>query len=81
MIFVPGTDVHWGDPVNTASKLGQDLARGGQVLLSSTVHEELLRAEPEAASREVELERPWASEAEGSGSPPSPGAEGRGYEP
>eukprot|EP00929_Paragymnodinium_shiwhaense_P068722 TRINITY_DN34617_c0_g1_i1.p1 TRINITY_DN34617_c0_g1~~TRINITY_DN34617_c0_g1_i1.p1 ORF type:complete len:543 (+),score=164.46 TRINITY_DN34617_c0_g1_i1:161-1789(+) len=33
MLFVEGTDVHWGDPVNTASKLGQDLATEGQLLV------------------------------------------------
>jgi|TARA_B110000091_G_C13683892_1_gene419095 class 3 adenylate cyclase len=37
MIFVEGTDIHWGDPVNTASKLGQDLATDGDLLLSSAV--------------------------------------------
>ena len=24
LLVIPGTDVHWGDAVNTASKLGQD---------------------------------------------------------
>ena len=37
MIFVEGTDIHWGDPVNTASKLGQDLATNGDLLISSSV--------------------------------------------
>ena len=39
MIFVEGTDIHWGDPVNTASKLGQDLATGGDLLVTKTVHD------------------------------------------
>lgn len=26
VLVIPGTDVHWGDAVNTASKLGEDLA-------------------------------------------------------
>ena len=39
MIFVEGTDIHWGDPVNTASKLGQDLATGGDLLISKSVYE------------------------------------------
>jgi len=34
MLFLQGTDVHWGDPVNTASKLGQDLATDGHILIS-----------------------------------------------
>ena len=38
MIFVEGTDIHWGDPVNTASKLGQDLATDNDLLISSVVH-------------------------------------------
>jgi len=29
LLFVPGTDIHWGDPVNTSSKLGQDTAKDG----------------------------------------------------
>ena len=39
MIFVDGTDIHWGDPVNTASKLGQDLATNGDLLISKSVEE------------------------------------------
>mmetsp|Transcript_33074 Transcript_33074/g.77366 ORF Transcript_33074/g.77366 Transcript_33074/m.77366 type:complete len:486 (+) Transcript_33074:105-1562(+) len=39
MLFIEGTDVHWGDPVNTASKLGQDLATNGDILLSDSVFE------------------------------------------
>ena len=39
MIFVEGTDIHWGDPVNTASKLGQDLAENGDLLISKSVYE------------------------------------------
>lgn len=39
MIFVEGTDIHWGDPVNTASKLGQDLAENGDVLISSSAYQ------------------------------------------
>lgn len=37
LLFVEGTDVHWGDPVNTASKLGQDLAESGDILVSPAV--------------------------------------------
>lgn len=37
ILFVKGTDVHWGDPVNTASKLGQDCATNGQILISPPV--------------------------------------------
>ena len=46
MLFIEGTDVHWGDPVNTSSKLGQDLARGGELLVSKTVVEELYKQAP-----------------------------------
>ncbi len=38
MIFVEGTDIHWGDPVNTASKLGQDLAKNGDILITPSVY-------------------------------------------
>jgi hypothetical protein len=38
MIFVPGTDVHWGDPVNTSSKLGQDIAKNGEILITTPVY-------------------------------------------
>lgn len=41
VLLVPGTDVHWGDPVNTASKIGQDLAEPGEVLVSALAHQEL----------------------------------------
>lgn len=34
ILLVPGTDIHWGDPVNTASKLGQDIAEDGQIIIS-----------------------------------------------
>jgi class 3 adenylate cyclase len=39
MLLVPGTDVHWGDPVNTASKLGQDGASDGQLIISDAIYE------------------------------------------
>lgn len=39
VLFFPGTDVHWGDPINTASKLGQDLATDGDILISDVVYE------------------------------------------
>lgn len=37
LLLIDGTDIHWGDPVNTASKLGQDLAEGGDILLTPAV--------------------------------------------
>ena len=37
IIFVEGTDIHWGDPVNTSSKLGQDIAKDGIILISDKV--------------------------------------------
>ena len=39
IIFVEGTDIHWGDPVNTSSKLGQDVAENGIILISKIVKE------------------------------------------
>jgi len=39
LLFVEGTDVHWGDPVNTASKLGQDLAETNDVYVMPVVKE------------------------------------------
>lgn len=37
MLFIEGTDIHWGDPVNTSSKLGQDIATEGEILIMPTV--------------------------------------------
>lgn len=39
MLFVNGTDIHWGDPVNTASKLGQDLAQDGEIIISGETYQ------------------------------------------
>ena len=50
LLYIEGTDVHWGDPVNTASKLGQDLASGGEVLVSSAARDALRAAAPEWAA-------------------------------
>jgi len=38
MVVVDKTDIHWGDPVNTSSKLGQDLAENGELLISQRVY-------------------------------------------
>jgi hypothetical protein len=38
------TDVHWGDPVNTASKLGEDLARDMQILVSAQLWDHIREA-------------------------------------
>lgn len=37
MLIIDGTDIHWGDPVNTSSKLGQDLAESGNILITPEV--------------------------------------------
>ena len=50
MLFLSGTDVHWGDPVNTASKLGQDLASEGEILLSRPAYDVVSR-DPQVRSR------------------------------
>ena len=39
MLFIEGTDIHWGDPVNTSSKLGQDIAKDGQVIIMPVIKE------------------------------------------
>lgn len=39
MLFIEGSDIHWGDPVNTSSKLGQDIAEDGDVLIMPIVYE------------------------------------------
>lgn len=38
VLLIPGTDVHWGDAVNTASKVGQDLASPGEIAVTEQVH-------------------------------------------
>mmetsp|Transcript_56530 Transcript_56530/g.120245 ORF Transcript_56530/g.120245 Transcript_56530/m.120245 type:complete len:513 (-) Transcript_56530:258-1796(-) len=43
ILQIEGTDVHWGDPVNTASKLGQDMAKGGTIVVTTQVKEECLK--------------------------------------
>ena len=39
LLIVPGTNVHWGDPVNTASKMAEDLAVHGspEIFISAEV--------------------------------------------
>eukprot|EP00930_Biecheleria_cincta_P039057 TRINITY_DN26863_c0_g1_i1.p1 TRINITY_DN26863_c0_g1~~TRINITY_DN26863_c0_g1_i1.p1 ORF type:complete len:514 (-),score=66.16 TRINITY_DN26863_c0_g1_i1:86-1627(-) len=37
LLIIDGTDVHWGDPVNTASKIGQDVATGGDILVMPVI--------------------------------------------
>ncbi|CAE7602648.1 unnamed protein product [Symbiodinium sp. CCMP2456] len=39
LLIIPGTDVHWGDAVNTASKLGQDLADENSILITPKVRD------------------------------------------
>lgn len=41
ILFVKDTDVHWGDPVNTASKLGQDIATDGNILITQEVYQKI----------------------------------------
>ena len=38
LLFIEGTDVHWGDPVNTASKLGEDMASDGEIIITADVY-------------------------------------------
>ena len=39
MLVVPGTNVHWGDPLNTASKLAEDQARAGELFITGPVYD------------------------------------------
>ena len=41
LLVVRGTDVHWGDPLNTASKLGEDTATGGALLVTGPCRENI----------------------------------------
>lgn len=52
VLIVPGTDIHWGDAVNTASKFAEDVGRPGQVLLSNAVHA-ILQLLPVARQQEA----------------------------
>lgn len=40
VLYARHTDVHWGDPVNTASKLGQDFSKQGEVVVSDIAWQE-----------------------------------------
>ena len=40
VLFIHETDIFFGDPVNTSSKLGQDLATDMQILITPKVHEQ-----------------------------------------
>ena len=55
LLLIEGTDVHWGDPVNTSSKLGQDLAKDGEVLVSSAARDALHQAAPSWVRRALEM--------------------------
>merc|ERR1712048_1438315 len=44
MLCLHGTDMYWGEPVNTASKLGQDLAKHGEILVMPEVKASLTQA-------------------------------------
>lgn len=39
LLIIPGTDVRWGDAVNTAGKLGQDLADENSILITPKVRD------------------------------------------
>ncbi len=39
LTLVPGTDVHWGDCVNTAAKLADDVCTAGQLMMTDTVYQ------------------------------------------
>ncbi len=41
LLIVPDTDVHWGDPVNTASKLAEDVASRGEVFITESIYQQI----------------------------------------
>ncbi len=41
LLIVPGTNVHWGDPVNTASKLAEDIASHGELLITEPIYQQV----------------------------------------
>ena len=53
LLVVPGTDIHWGDAVNTASKLSEDAQQDSNDLIIT----EEVRAEIEASSSGATLTR------------------------
>jgi len=55
LLHIPGTDIHWGDPVNTASKLGEDLAKKGEIYLSVDVMGRIGEPWFEATYKEEEI--------------------------
>ncbi|CAJ1460053.1 unnamed protein product [Effrenium voratum] len=52
LLLIPETDVHWGDAVNTASKLGQDIATDQNILISAAVQQAI--REPNGLGLEME---------------------------
>lgn len=49
LLVVPDTNVHWGDPVNTASKLAEDVASHGEVFITESIYHQI-RSHPAANS-------------------------------
>lgn len=41
LLIVPDTNVHWGDPVNTASKLAEDVASRGEVFITESIYQQI----------------------------------------
>eukprot|EP01130_Rhizamoeba_saxonica_P001669 TRINITY_DN11541_c0_g1_i1.p1 TRINITY_DN11541_c0_g1~~TRINITY_DN11541_c0_g1_i1.p1 ORF type:complete len:405 (+),score=95.56 TRINITY_DN11541_c0_g1_i1:40-1254(+) len=41
LLYIPTTDIHWGDAVNTGSKLGEDIAENQEILISNTLYEQV----------------------------------------
>ncbi len=41
LLIVPDTVVHWGDPVNTASKLAEDVASQGEVYITESIYHQI----------------------------------------
>eukprot|EP01102_Stenamoeba_stenopodia_P018910 TRINITY_DN7014_c0_g1_i3.p1 TRINITY_DN7014_c0_g1~~TRINITY_DN7014_c0_g1_i3.p1 ORF type:complete len:127 (-),score=22.74 TRINITY_DN7014_c0_g1_i3:12-392(-) len=52
LLIIPNSNVHWGDPVNTASKLGEDIADDMDVLISIEAHR-LLQLGPRGSDGEA----------------------------
>lgn len=54
-LLVMGEDDVWGDEMNLASKLGEDLAQCGEVLLTQAARDELGDAEPDLDERSYKI--------------------------
>lgn len=60
LFIIEGTDVHWGEPVNIASKLGQEIAKDGQILITKSARM-LVASDPRNLCVDLEFSEQYAS--------------------